>query len=239
MRQGSKYRLFIVIISLLIAAAASAIVLMIANYQVVRYADKTAPNESIFLWIAIDSISYTCYFVPFNVAHWLFSFEYFSIAKIMPLVLKADKSKQTDTERRLAILKWIILVVNVLAAIASGLLLYLDNLVYFNHPKEHLNAPYAWGFVYAQNTQYLLLIVSGLFTLYAVYYIKWYISQGLKPKQINEKNLILHSTAFIAYLCALIFDAAFFINYQVKGTYASYTTFIEVQAVGSLFNLIG
>lgn len=64
-------------------------------------------------------------------------------------------------------------------------------------------------------------------------------ARGLQPKHINAKNLALHAAAFIAYLLALILDAAFFIRYQEAGTFQTYQDFIEVQAVGMIFNFVG
>jgi hypothetical protein len=41
-------------------------------------------------WPATICVSYIIFAISFGVAHWLFAFEYFSIAKLMPRALKGE-----------------------------------------------------------------------------------------------------------------------------------------------------
>ena len=57
--------------------------------------------------------------------------------------------------------------------------------------------------------QTALEIMSGIFILYSVYSIRKYIRKGLKPQQINQTNLALHSGAFLLYILSLPVDDTF------------------------------
>lgn len=88
MQRGTKFPLFMTLIILLMIAAAFAIVLAYANYQVILYG-YSSPNAptNISFWVLLNVIVYCGYFVTFNIAHWRFAFEYYSIAESMPLVI--------------------------------------------------------------------------------------------------------------------------------------------------------
>ena len=98
MKKGTKFELFMTLIILLIAACIFAIMLATSDFFVVRFGAGSAPDTNIMIWVAINAVAYCGYGVTFNVAHWLFAFEYFSIAKTMPLVLKGVSLSADDVK---------------------------------------------------------------------------------------------------------------------------------------------
>lgn len=232
------------LIILLIVAAAFAALLGLSNYEVVKFgANDQKTHEKILAWISVDAIAYLCFGVCFNVAHWLFAFEYFVIAQIMPLVIKRCVVP-LSTQKYYTRLKQVILVLNILTPIAGAIFLFLDN--YFYYTKKHPNKPYAWAYTYSMTINVTLQVLSGMFILYAVYKIGRTIrKRGLKTKEVNQWNLALHATAFTLYMLALIVDLIYFFNYMYQGAHhtqhakEAFKSFVIVLLVSNVFNYLG
>lgn len=148
MQKGSKYKLFITIIILLIVACVSSIVNSFSNSVLIRK-DVNSETSGILFWATIQALADIGFEGCFGCAHWLFAFEYYSIAKIMPLALKglemSDEQKNYDRMISIGLL-----VVNAALAIMNGIL-------------EWLASYYSWigkdddTFVWIQFVTYLLL----------------------------------------------------------------------------------
>ena len=97
MWKGTKYKLFIVIITLLLFASIDDILLTVTNQQILKH--SAAPgDEHMEMWLVVNSFSYFAYQASFDIAQWLMAYEYFSIALAMPLALKGI---QQDPGKRL------------------------------------------------------------------------------------------------------------------------------------------
>lgn len=72
------------LIILLMVASLFGILNEVAIYELVKIG-KDSTNSA---WMGVSAIALTIYYSCFSVAHWLFAFEYYSIAKFMPLALK-------------------------------------------------------------------------------------------------------------------------------------------------------
>lgn len=94
MQRGTKFKFFMLIISLLIAAALSGMLMQVANTMLVRQ----DINDFSF-WLALTSFTNFIFLGCFGGAHWLFAFEYFSIAKGMPLALKGIKIPEEQRQK--------------------------------------------------------------------------------------------------------------------------------------------
>lgn len=88
MCKGTRYKLFMTIIILLMIAATLSI---LNSVSIVEYEKVVSQDGDIMPWgsmIAFASFGGSC---CYGVSSWLFAFEYFSIAKTMPLALKGLK----------------------------------------------------------------------------------------------------------------------------------------------------
>ena len=97
-------------------------------------------------WGAVDSFAYAISTCTFDTVHWLFAFEYFTIAKTMPLALRGIQLA-AETYKVLKIVKYSGVVICFLLAIASGLIFYFsfktastDNEAKHNSLKSAQNA---------------------------------------------------------------------------------------------------
>lgn len=240
MRQGTKYQLFMILIKLLMAACAFAALLAFTNFEVVKYGAGEGSDENVLAWVSVNSIAYLGYGACFNSAHWLFAYEYFVIAEIMPLVMKQHRVPSSK-QRCYLRLKWTLLVLNIAAPIVAGVFLFIDNFFYYT--KRHSQSPFAWAYTYSMTVNAAFQIISGLFILYAVYQIGHTMrNKGLKAKDVDTRNLALHAAAFVIYMLALIVDVVFFFNYMVNATKNkkdAFRSFIIVQIIGNVFNYLG
>ena len=88
MCKGTRYKLFMAIIILLMMAATFSIL----NSVAIEEFDKVVSQDGDFMpWgsvIAFATFGGSCFY---GVSSWLFAFEYFSIAKTMPLALNGLK----------------------------------------------------------------------------------------------------------------------------------------------------
>jgi hypothetical protein len=119
--------------------------------------------------------------------------------------------------------------------------LYLDNSAYYSAGGSQSRAQHIFGegYTWCNILNFAIQIVSGVFILFAVFAINKIMKKGLKPSQIDSKNMALHTGAFSLYLFGLVIDSIFFINYMlIKGTYKAYQNFIIVQAISNFFNFL-
>ena len=83
--RGTRFKLFLQIIGLMMASSIFAIL----NWLSADEVNKVYRGGGDFVaWGRFNAFAYSLNQACFGVAHWLFAFEYFNIAKTMPLALK-------------------------------------------------------------------------------------------------------------------------------------------------------
>ena len=191
-------------------------------------------------WPVISSVANTIYNACFGTAHWLLASEYFSIARIMPAALKGIQVTASQ-KRNYYILKVSVLALNVLASLLVGIFMFCA--YYFIYKKDKGEGDRA---ITAQSwclwIYSILEIVSGFFILYAVFEIRKYIKKGVKPSQINWRNLTLHATAFLLYTISLCIDNVFQVIYYYSSptnTQKSFENYLIADLVSNVFNFVG
>lgn len=154
----------------------------------------------------------------------------------MPIIVLSLKQLTPGQVKCHHVTKVLFVVLNIAVVIMAGVMLFMDNLVYYRTQSNDLEA---WAFAYLSFGGYLLQMISGVFILYAIYKIKGVLKKGLKSSQINEKNLTFHGVCFSLYLLGLACDAIFWVNYNVQhGKPEAYITFIKAQAASNAVNLL-
>ena len=142
MCKETKFRLFMIIITLLIISCFARVLNLISADHV----DRIYHQGGDFVpWGTVNSIAYATADSVFLTAHWLFAFEYFSIANSMPLALKGINMAE-KTQKIYKIAKWTGLTVYVVVPLALGfifyfayLTLYRDNMVKYDSLKTVQN----------------------------------------------------------------------------------------------------
>ena len=87
--KGSKYQFVIKLLVLLIVSNISLAIDQFGFYEFVWKNYKQPEKPHIFL-ISLIFVSGFVYDACFNVSHWIFAFEYYKIAQLMPYVLKGQ-----------------------------------------------------------------------------------------------------------------------------------------------------
>ena len=86
MKRGTKFELFMQLIILLLISSCAAVVLAISSFMTIKLDAQQGPQ--VVFWITMVCTSFLVYLVCFNVAHYLFALEYFSIATVIQDLIK-------------------------------------------------------------------------------------------------------------------------------------------------------
>lgn len=188
------------------------------------------------MWIIIANAGMFLFISCFDVAHWLFAFEYFTIAKVMPLA-KQGLTIPEEKLRKYNAIKTSIVASNVLAAGLTAFFIFMASYHYLILGKSH-DLYQLLGIVFTLLLT-MLQLLSAILLLYAVFLIHRHLKKGLKATQINAKNMILHATTFILLGIGLIVENVFYIIANFQQTTSSYANYIEVVAIGGTINFLG
>lgn len=88
------------------------------------------------MWIIIANAGMFLFISCFDVAHWLFAFEYFTIAKVMPLA-KQGLTIPEEKLRKYNAIKTSIVASNVLAAGLTAFFIFMASYHYLILGKSH------------------------------------------------------------------------------------------------------
>ena len=169
-------------------------------------------------------------------AHWLFAFEYFSIAKSMPIIVLSLKQLTPGQVKCHSITKVTFTVLNIGVVALAGIMVFINDNRYYRGKSIAFSSE---SVAYLTFGGFLLQVISGVFILYAIYKIKGILRKGLKSSQINEKNLTFHGVCFSLYLLGLALDAFTFLNYNLQhGKPEAYFTFLKAQAGSNAVNFL-
>lgn len=126
--RGRKFSFVVKLIILMMFSNIALISGSVSNYEE-SLKEKASIETTLFMWTA--AVSFGVRDATFNVAHWMFAFEYYSISRYMPyLLMKTTPSRQMI--RCDELINKILMFFNVLAPIMSGSSLLLYNLCDIN-----------------------------------------------------------------------------------------------------------
>ena len=112
--RGSKYKFVVKLLILLILSN----VALILNYLSYYWWFQTDFSNRAIVWISLLSISGFLLIACFNLSYWMFAFEYYSIARFMPFVLKGQDLPESKLKCDGAINK-IMLFLNIAAPLVN------------------------------------------------------------------------------------------------------------------------
>ena len=118
--------------------------------------------------IIFMAVSYTIYYTCFNVAHWLFAYEYFNLVRTIPYVFANKKIPQellASNKRQY----WFWLTLNIVFSLIFGL---IASLAYLKFENKTANTFITVSFVVNYYIIGLLQIVSGVYLGHSIYKIR-------------------------------------------------------------------
>ena len=122
--RGRKFTFVVKLIVLLMLSSVAVISGSISNYEEFEAA-QLATNTTFWLWMS--GLSYAVHDASFNVAHWMFAFEYYSISRYMPYLLVKSTPSAGMIRCDERVYK-VLMFFNVLAPVANGASLLMYNL---------------------------------------------------------------------------------------------------------------
>ena len=165
---GTRFKLVLVLIGLLITASAAFFVLGIGQYGVVLHLDHSN-FDTIFRWTCVSAIGGTFGWVCFNEAHWLLAFFYFKMAINMPRVI-ADNDN--DPPRDYPVIYWTGVLLNAIFPIGWNTFYLVYFYEMFKNPpaRQWVNDLFSY-FSIATLT---CLVISGFILLWSVIKVRTY-----------------------------------------------------------------
>ena len=124
---GSRFKLVLVLITLLSGAAISFLVSGIGQYGQLLYIENDS-NVNPFTWEVILAVGIGVGNFCFNTAHWLLAFFYFKMVKNMPRVA----NNQTTQVKDYRLLYWLGLVFNTVPPLAYGIFFAIVSYAYIH-----------------------------------------------------------------------------------------------------------
>ena len=209
---GSRFKLVLVLITLLSAAAISFLVSGIGQYGQFLYFEHDS-NVNPFTWEIILAVGIGVGNFCFNTAHWLLAFFYFKMVKNMPRVAK----NQTNQVKDYRLVYWLGLILNAAPALAFGI--YFAKVSYAN---MHDTGRQKWlddAFTVSSITNFAAQLVSGCILLWSVYNIHAFMSKNqFISHELNVKSLCYHASAFSLFVVSIIIFTGFYANYALNPT---------------------
>ena len=211
---GSKYQFVIKLLVLLIFSNIGLAFDQFGDYKFELFRRNLTGNDPIFC-ISIIFISGLIYNVCFNVSHWIFAFEYYSIARFMPYVFKGQGLPESNLkyDRRLNNTMFLL---NIALPLLNKIAALKANLVEGNGHTVSL-----WLNIFNVVTMFFVLIlrlVIGSFLGYAIYSIwKQLKHSDDKSADVDIRILVLHASAFGLYMISILANFIVLAYYYLNG----------------------
>ena len=166
------------------------------------------------LWLIMKALYFCLYVGALTIGHWMFSYEYYNMVRIIPFVLN-DIAPPESILKSNRVQFWVWIGINMIVAFLGGVakyffLFYYAELACVNtYNRENLIK----SFVYFTGVSLILCILAiiyGLYLGFAIFHIKQLINK--KKLQVNTKIMLIHSATFFIYVISTIVCALTRIN---------------------------
>ena len=193
-------------------------------YQITFWRIRTY-THSLF-WI--NAISYFIYWVFQNISHWMFSFEYYQLARVIPFVLE-DIPLDEDMVKSNRVQYWFWLILNVIFAFLYGASVYFLYVAYGIHNPEGMvrEEKYSTICFFALS---VLSIVSMIYFGFSILRIKKLITEN--EDVINTKIMTVHAATFSIYMLST------FVSVVGFGLYSWGLIAIKYYLMSDIFNIV-
>ena len=208
---GAKFSFVVIIAILLIVSNVSSIAdLIAANNLIKYYFDSNESGWERANWMmGVFSFSRDA---TFSVANWIFSYEYYRIAKFMPFVV-LDREVPASLISRDRLIFWLVLGLNILAPLATSTTGFIANLEGGRTDQSAKN--WIIASIVTRYSVGLMQLVSGVFIGVAIYKIRAFIADGTQSSNLNVLILVLHSITFGLYIVSVVVYYVFYTIYYL------------------------
>jgi hypothetical protein len=161
--RGSKYKF---VIKLLILLIVSNICLLVSDWSFYIYKTRTFVGIPWF-WISLSAISSFILLVCFNLSRWIFAFEYYSISRFMPYVLKGQDLPESELKFDTKFNNTMISI-NVAIPFFNQVAQFINNWWYF----ANIGGDWYWTYIVTKMLELLLQVFSGFLLGYGLRQIR-------------------------------------------------------------------
>ena len=159
--RGSKYKF---VIRLLILLIVSNLCLLLSEWSFYEYKTRTFVGVPWF-WISLSAISSFTLLVCFNISRWIFAFEYYSISRFMPYVLK-DEDLPENEQKFDKRLNKIMITINIAIPFLNQVAQFCNNWWYFARAKVY--GKFYWTYIATKVFEVMLQLFSGFLLGYGL-----------------------------------------------------------------------
>lgn len=161
-------------------------------------------------WVWVQCCAEFVRDATFNVSHWLFAFEYYTISRFMPFVVEGLQIP-SEMVAKDKVVYVAILSLNLLIPLAEATSLLIYNL---NDERTRLETI---GMITMRVAVGVLQIVSGVFLGYAILKVKRYLSDK-EGSHVNARILAVFSVMFGLYMvCVVVYNVFWCLYYKTNG----------------------
>ena len=157
--------------------------------------------------IIIQAVTIAIIWGCFNVAHWMFAFQYYQIARQASFAIELEYIPERIINAD-NLLNSILFALNTVIPILFGLSNFGAGYL-SQYRKKNIPKWISIADIILSNSVVLLQIISGLFLFFAIFRIKNLITKE-DSALVNISAMILHSTAFGLYIVAAIVNQVFY-----------------------------
>lgn len=150
------------------------------------------------------------------VAYWIFAFEYYSIARMMPFAIQGAPmlARMIRVDNYIY---YIFLSLNILLPLLAAVFSTIANSIFFTNPIDGKNGFEVRVLQYLNFMISLLGVISGVFLLHAIFRIRKFIKKGIQTKQINDLAMTVHILAYSLYMLSILVHQIINVYYFLAG----------------------
>jgi len=145
----------------------------------------------------------------FGVAHWIFAFEYHSIQKITPYIIRGEEIPEKITRNHSKVNKTFLTLNIVLPFFGSTIFFFVYQTKKYNGSESHFHMQLTNLYLFMAFLNLALNLITGFVLSCAICNIKNYFRINKVEKKINIKIFAIHLATFILYMFSAVILVTF------------------------------
>ena len=178
-------------------------------------AEERRTLDHIFFWVWLQGIAYFISVSLYNLAYWIFAFEYFSIARNIPCALQKEAVPESTVKCDKTV-NVVFLSLSIAFPLGYTIFEIILNTYYFSNPDGPNRDYLATGMEVMNLGIGISELVSGSYLLVAIMIIRKFIKKGIRSEHLNNKLFVLHALAFVLYIMSIMVHVFFQSLYMFK-----------------------
>jgi hypothetical protein len=145
----------------------------------------------------------------FGVAHWIFAFEYHTIQKITPYIIRGEEIPEKITRNHSKVNKTFLTLNIVLPFFGSTIFFFVYQTKKYNGSESHFHMQLTNLYLFMAFLNLALNLITGFVLSCAICNIKNYFRINKVEKKINIKIFAIHLATFILYMFSAVILVTF------------------------------